>query len=207
MEISVDNLINCDTKPQTNFPSWFVTTRKDRNALAKEALRCNGPAWQLFKMLGAKPCLYTLKWHNLFLSSSDADKRLIHNPKTIAKWKKAVDKYIKPPYFWCLEVGIEGEIHAHLIAGYRAGFFPTIRRNENTRTIKVIGGSDTDRQNVVSYLHKTPVPLTKDHDDIKAPLLVDWEDRLLNYAQALLEMRREGKSRVPQIRGYVWELE
>jgi hypothetical protein len=157
-------------------------------------------------MLGLKrPCFYSLKYHNLFLDKKHAEKHLIYDRKTLEIWKKAIRKYIKLPYFFCLEVGKEGQIHAHVVAAIDAGLLK-YRRGYDTRTVKIIKDTHADRRRVISYMYKTPVPIWTDDDDTDAVHLSDWQERLDNYFDALERMQREGKHKgVPQLSDYVFE--
>lgn len=187
-------------------PSRFRIKKKQRNGRANRALAYDAPAWQLFKMLRLKrPCFYSLKHHNLFLDEKHAAKHLIYDRKTLQVWKRAIRKHIKPPYFFCLEVGKEGQIHAHVVAAIDAGL-PRIKRGYNTRTIKIIKNTAADRHRVISYMYKTPVPIWTDDDDNGAEHLSDWQERLDDYFDAIEKVQEEGRHKgVPQLSDYVFE--
>jgi hypothetical protein len=187
-------------------PSRFRIKKKQRNGRANRALLYGGPAWQLFKMLRLKqPCFYSLKYHNLHLDKRHAAKHLIYDRKTLEVWKKAIRKHIKPPYFFCLEVGKDGQIHAHVVAAIDAGFLSYVK-GYNTRTIKVIKDTDADRHRVISYMYKTPVPIFEDCDDMKSPELLDFQQRLDDYFNALGDIQVEGVSKdVPKLKDYVFK--
>jgi hypothetical protein len=186
-------------------PSRFTIKKKQRNGRANRALAYGAPAWRLFKMLGLeRPCFYSLKYHNLHLDIKDAAKHLIYDRKTVGIWKTAIRKHIKPPYFFCLEVGIEGQLHAHVVAAIDAGL-PEYRKGYNTRTVKIIKDTHDDRHRVISYMYKTPVPLTIDFDDPNAQKLRDWQKRLDDYFDALQKIQTEGQHKdVPQLSDYVF---
>ncbi len=65
----------------------------------------------------------------------------------------------------------------------------------------MISNTDADKHRVISYMFKVTVPLTEEHDDIKAPLLSDWEERVLDYELACFE--QGGESNLPNLRGFV----
>jgi hypothetical protein len=186
-------------------PSRFRIKKKQRNGRANRALAYGGPAWRLFNTLaGKQPCFYSLKYHNLFLDKKHAAMQLIYDRKTLEIWKEAIRKHIKPPYFFCLEVGKEGQIHTHVVAAIDAGL-PGIKRGYNTRTIKIIKSTPKDRQRVISYMYKTPVPIWTDDDDKNAVKLPDWQQRLSDYFIALASIRKtDPNKRVPQLSGYVF---
>jgi hypothetical protein len=188
-------------------PARFRVTKKKRNGRANRAFFYSGdvPASWLFRLLSQKqPCLYSLKYHNLFLDKRHAAKHLIYDRKTIEIWKRAIRKHIKPPYFFCLEVGIEGQLHAHVVAAIDAGLLG-YRRGYDTRTVKIIKNIHADRHRVISYMYKTPVPLTVDFDDPNAKKLCDWQDRLDDYFDALQKIQAEGQHKdVPQLSDYVF---
>ncbi len=188
---------------KTDARSLFHVTKRERDKLAETALASGGPAWQLFKMLGSLPCHYILHWDTLFLNKADADKRLILDLATIAKWKRAIRKHIRGPYYFCLEVGRKGKskglIHAHVIAGCSAGFLK-YKRGYNTNVVKYIKNTDGDRKRLLSYLLKQSVGLTGDCDDLDAPFLPDASHRLSIYREAVKEL---GKDNLPELRGFV----
>jgi hypothetical protein len=185
-------------------PSRFRIKRKQRNGRANRALRYDGPAWRLFKMLeSGQACLFSLQYHNLFLDKKHAAKHLIYDRATIKIWKDAIRREIRPPYFFCLEVGKEGKIHVHVIAARDAGFLE-YKKGYETRTIKVIKETDADRHRVISYLQKSPVPIFGDCDDIQSAKLPDFQERLDDYFNALKRAQREGFREVPQLSGYVF---
>ncbi len=208
MEISVDDLTNCNTKSQidcrTTAHSVFHITKDERDELADAALSEGEPAWQLLKMLGLYSCHYTLHWHHLFLDKADADKRLIHNHKTIAKWKAAIRKRIGGAYYFCLEVGRKGEsrglIHAHVVAGCSAGFL-SYNRGYSTKVVKYIKNTHRDRKRLLSYLLKPSVGLTEDCDKLDESFLPDVNERVSNYLEAAREL---GKANLPELRGFVF---
>jgi hypothetical protein len=146
-----------------------------------------------------------LKYHNLFLDKRHAAKHLIYDRKTLEVWKKAIRKHIKPPYFFCLEVGKDGQIHAHVVAAIDAGLLK-YERGYNTRTVKIIKDTAADRHRVISYMYKTPVPIFEDCDDMKSPKLLDFQQRLDDYFNALRDIEVEGVSKdVPKLKDYVFE--
>lgn len=180
-------------------PSRFRIRKKQRNSRANRALYGeSAPAFRLYRRL-RRPCFYSLHWHNLGLTAQDADKKLIYNKATIEKWKAAIAVFIKSPYFFCIEVGREGEIHAHVVADIDAGLLKYQRRYD-TRTVKIIKDTALDRFRVVRYMYKSPVPIWTDDDDAKAELLPDWEERLETYYRAL----KRGKGLIPLLSGYVF---
>jgi hypothetical protein len=187
-------------------PSRFRIKKKQRNGRANRALASYAPAWQLFKLLRQKrPCLYSLKYHNLFLDKRHAAKHLIYDRKTLGIWKRAIRKHIKPPYFFCLEVGQEGQIHAHVVAAIDAGLLKYVR-DYNTRTVKIIKDTDADRRRVISYMYKTPVPIWTNDDDTDAVHISDWQERLDNYFDAIERIQEKGRYKdVPQLSDYVFE--
>ncbi len=189
-------------------PSRFRIKKKQRNGRANRALGYDAPAWQLFKMLRLKrPCLYSLKYHNLFLDKRHAAKHLIYDRKTLEVWKKAIRKYIKPPYFFCLEVGKEGQIHAHVVAAIDAGLLK-YARGYNTRTVRIIKDTGADRHRVISYMYKAPVPIWVDDDAKDEDLihLCDWRERLDDYFDALERIQVEGRYKdIPQLSDYVFD--
>jgi hypothetical protein len=185
-------------------PSRFRIKRKQRNGRANRALAYDGPAQRLFKMLESEQaCLFSLQYHHLFLDKKHAAKHLIYDRATLEVWKDAIQKRIKPPYFFCLEVGREGKIHAHVIAAKDAGFLE-YKKGYETRTIKVIKETDADRHRVISYLQKSPVPIFVDCDDIQSAKLPDFQERLYDYFDALKRAKRAGYRDVPQLSGYVF---
>ncbi len=185
-------------------PSRFRIKRKQRNGRANQALAYDGPAWRLFKMLElGQACLYSLQYHHLCLDKKHAVKHLIYDRATIGVWKDAIRKRIRPPYFFCLEVGKEGKIHVHIIAAKNAGFLK-YKKDYETRTIRVIKDTDIDRHRVISYLQKSPVSIFEDCDDIQSPKLADFQERLDDYFNALKRAKREGFRDVPQLSGYVF---
>ncbi len=187
-------------------PSRFRIKKKKRNGLANRALRYDGPAWRLFKMLESKqPCFYSLQHDHLCLDKKHTAKHLIYDRATLKVWKEAIRKKIKPPYFFCLEVGKEGKIHAHVIAVKDAGFLKYKKSYEKTRTIRIIKDTDIDRHRVISYMYKTPVPIFESCDDIQSSKLPDFQERLDDYFNALRRAKREGFRDVPQLSGYVFE--
>ncbi len=186
-------------------PSRFRIKKKKRNGLANRALRYDGPAWRLFKMLESKQtCFCSLHHHHLFLDKKHTAKHLIYDRATIEIWKDASRERIKPPYYYCLEVGKEGKIHLHVIAAKDAGFLK-YKKDYETRTIRVIKDTDADRHRVISYLQKSPVPIFEDCDDIQSSKLADFQERLDDYFNALKRAKREGYRDVPQLSGYVFK--
>jgi hypothetical protein len=137
------------------------------------------------------------------LDKKHAVKHLIYDRATIGVWKDAIRKRIRPPYFFCLEVGKEGKIHVHIIAAKNAGFLK-YKKDYETRTIRVIKDTDIDRHRVISYLQKSPVSIFEDCDDIQSPKLADFQERLDDYFNALKRAKREGFRDVPQLSGYVF---
>ncbi len=187
-------------------PSRFRIKRRQRNGRANRALGYDGPAWRLFKMLESKqPCFYSLQHDHLFLDKKHTAKHLIYDRATLKVWKDAIRKRIKPPYFFCFEVGKEGKLHVHIVAGIDAGFKEYKKSYEKTRTIRIIKDTDTDRHRVISYLHKTPVPIFESCDDIQSSKLPDSQERLGDYFNALRRAKKEGFRDVPQLSGYVFE--
>ncbi len=185
-------------------PSRFRIKRKQRNGRANQALRVDGSAWRLFKMLeSGQACLFSLQYHNLFLDKKHAAKHLIYDRATIKIWKDAIRREIRPPYFFCLEVGKEGKIHVHVIAARDAGFLE-YKKGYETRTIRVIKDTDADRHRVISYLQKSPVPIFEDCDDVQSAKLPDFQKRLDEYFNALKRAKREWFREVPQLSGYVF---
>jgi hypothetical protein len=76
----------------------------------------------------------------------------------------------------------------------------------NTRTVKIIKDTDADRHRVISYMYKTPVPIFEDCDDMKSPKLLDFQQRLDDYFNALRDIQVEGVSKdVPKLSDYVLE--
>ncbi len=186
-------------------PSRFRIKRKQRNGRANRALAYDGPARRLFeKLKSEQPCLYSLQHDHLCLDKKHAVKRLIYHRATLKVWKDAIREKIKPPYFFCLEVGKEGKIHAHIIAAKHAGFLEYKKSYEKTRTVRIIKDTDIDRHRVISYLHKTPVPIFESCDDIQSSKLPDFQERLDDYFNALRRAKREGFRDVPQLSGYVF---
>ncbi len=187
-------------------PSRFRIKRKQRNGRANRALRYDGPAWRLFKMLESKqPCFYSLHHDHLFLDKKHAAKHLIYDRAIVGIWDGAVRREIRPPYFYRLEVGKEGKIHVHVIAAKDAGFLKYKKSYEKTRTIRIIKDTDADRHRVISYLQKSPVPIFEDCDDIQSAKLPDFQERLDDYFNALKRAKREGFRDVAQLAGYVFE--
>ncbi len=185
-------------------PSRFRIKRKQRNGRANRALRYDGPAWRLFKMLeSGQACLFSLHHRHLCLDKKHAAKHLIYDRATVGIWDGAVRREIRPPYFYRLEVGKEGKIHVHVIAAKDAGFLE-YRKDYETRTIRVIKDTDADRHRVISYLQKSPVPIFEDCDDIQSAKLPDFQERLDDYFNALKRAQREGFRDVPQLSGYVF---
>lgn len=187
---------------KTDTKSLFTVTKDERDELARAAFEDgNRPAERLFKLLGQKHCFYTLRWPYLGLSYSEAgDKNLIYDPATINRVKAEIQRRIKPPYAFCIEVGEEGLIHAQVVAGYDAGL-PGVTRNYKTKVIEVIKNTHGDRFRVIRYIFKASVRLTIDKNDPNAQLLPDASERLNGYVQAVKEL---GKGNLPELRGFVF---
>lgn len=159
-------------------------------------------AERLYRLLVWGECLYTLRWAYLGLSYGEAiDKSLIYDPATIDRIKAEIQRRIKPPYAYCIEVGEEGLIHAHVVAGYDAGL-PGVTRNFKTNVVKRIKNTEEDRRTVLGYvLFKGSVRLTIDKNDPDAELLPDARERLDSYFQAVKKL---GKGNLPELRGFVF---
>lgn len=207
MQVSGENHTKSVTKSQSTYKtdarSLFHVTKKERDELAEALLADSGPAWQLLKMLGPLPCHYALHWNTLFLNKADADKRLILDPGTIDKWRRAIEKHIKGPYYFCLEVGRKGPskglIHAHVVAGCSAGL-PRYARSYTAKVAKYIKNTDDDKKRLFSYLFKPSVGITEDCDDLDAPFLPDARLRVNIFREAVKEL---GEGNLPELRGFV----
>jgi hypothetical protein len=167
-------------------PDRFHSTGAARKAAAAKALQPVGWATKLFQQLdhpNSPAYFYSLHMTHLKLSVDYADPRFMYYPLVVEEIKAAIAAHVPAPYYWKLEVGLEGAAHVHLIAG----------RPHQQLTHLVFDGSKviqpvrpgTEAQ-LVAYLAKPTAPWTAS-----------------NYGIYLEAVAAKQTSRLPNLSGQV----
>lgn len=102
-------------------PDFFRDTTRKRRYVMHQAFR-NGNGWAC-RLLSCVPNLhrYNLHHHHLGLSEAAAASELLLDAANIKLWQEAIKATFSGPVYWCRELGEEGRIHAHALAGAEAG--------------------------------------------------------------------------------------
>jgi hypothetical protein len=100
-------------------PDRFYTTTAKRKAAAKKALSPTGWGTRLLNQLSypnTPVYFYSLHMAHLGLPVAYANSTSIYSATVIEEIKTAIEKHVPKPFYFKLEVGLEGAAHVHLIA-------------------------------------------------------------------------------------------
>jgi hypothetical protein len=141
-------------------PDRFYTSTAKRKAAAKKALSPTGWATRLLKQLNypnTPVYFYSLHMGHLGLPVAYSASASIYSATVIEEIKAAIEKHVPKPYYWKLEVGLEGAAHVHLIA--HASNSLDYLLFEGSEVIKpLIPGRETG---LFRYLSKPAAPFTE----------------------------------------------
>jgi hypothetical protein len=140
-------------------PDRFYTSTRQRLASANKALRPTGWATKLFNQLGypQRPAyFYTLAVANLGLPIDYADPHFMYYSVVIAEIKAAIAKHIPQPYYWKIEVGIDGAVHVHVI-GPHAPALAHLAHPQSKRVQAIQPGTEV---RLLAYLSKPVAAFT-----------------------------------------------
>ena len=164
-----------------HLPSRFVDSGKRRRARARRALgNGEGPAARLW---GLVPDLhmYSLHSDHLDLPADLASPALIYDHEAVAIWRQAIRMELRPPLWYRLEVGRERRLHAHVLAGERAGLLGLPRTGEIIKPVDNL-------ESLLAYLQKPAVPASP--------------EALLEFEIAMEKLHEQGQ-RPPRLSRYV----
>jgi hypothetical protein len=155
-------------------PDFFRDTTRKRRYLMHQAFG-EGQGWAC-RLLSCVPDLhhYSLHHHHLGLSEADAAPELIFDPANIRLWQETIKATFSGPLYWCRELGEDGAVHHHVLAGAEAGLLHIPRGGK-------VAGPVWGLEGLLSYLCKPVAPYT-------APNLAIW-----------LEAKKRG--RLPRMSG------
>lgn len=166
---------------QKNLSVRFQDIRKRQKARANEMLKPGNAGDRLLKRCNGELWHYTLSAKDLSLSKSLERCEALFNPATVEIWLRAISKaFGTAPYFWRLEIGRDGRVHAHLLSSKNAGLPHLIRGSEKCKPVRA-----GDEAKELAYLLKR-IPPTP--ENIRA------------YQRAV--QRLGGEQHLPQTSGY-----
>ncbi len=138
-------------------PDKFYTSTRQRTKAANKALQPSGWASRLLKQLGypnTPAYFYTLSAGNLGLPIDYADPRYLYAPTVIAEIKAAIAKHIPQPYYFKIELGIDGAVHVHAI-GSHAPALAHLAHEGSKRVQAIRPGTEVQ---LLAYLAKPIAP-------------------------------------------------
>ncbi len=140
-------------------PDKFYSTTWQRKAKARRALRPVGFATRLLLQLGypnTPAYFYTLSVGNLGLPIDYANPSYLYAPTVIAEIKAALARYLPKPYYFKIEVGIDGAVHVHAI-GPPAPALAHLAHPNSLRVQAIRPGTEVQ---LLAYLSKPVAPFT-----------------------------------------------
>jgi hypothetical protein len=140
-------------------PDKFYSSTRQRTKAANKALQPTGWATKLFNQLGypSTPAyFYTLSTGNLGLPIDYSDPRYLYAPTVIAEIKSAIAKHIPAPYYFKIELGIDGAVHVHAI-GPHAPELSHLAHPQSKRVQAIRPGTELS---LLAYLSKPVAPFT-----------------------------------------------
>lgn len=108
-------------------PDIFCPSRAQIRRDIKKALEPHGWATHLL-FFCAVPMFLTFLVVHLGLPAFCGDFRLFHDAETVRMWRDALKAAIAGPFWWRLEVGKNGVIHAHVLTDAGSYSGPGVRR-------------------------------------------------------------------------------
>lgn len=92
----------------------FYNRSSRKWAIAKAVTNSTGWATRLESRVPELSFLSALPKH-FGLGAEYADRHRYHDPLFIDDWRKGIRERVEPPYWWRLEVGVNGLVHPHLL--------------------------------------------------------------------------------------------
>ncbi len=138
-------------------PDKFYSSTRQRTKAANKALQPAGWATKLFNQLGypnTPVYFYTLSAGNLGLPIDYADPRYLYAPTVIAEIKSAIAKHVPQPYYFKIELGIDGAVHVHAI-GPHAPALAYLAHPQSKRVQVIRPGTEVQ---LLAYLAKPTAP-------------------------------------------------
>ncbi len=140
-------------------PDKFYSSTRQRTKAANKALQPSGWASRLLVQIGypQRPAyFYTLSVANLGLPIDYADPRYLYAPTVIAEIKSAIAKHIPAPYYFKIELGIDGAVHVHAIGPYA----PALAHLAHPNSLRVQAIRPGTELSLLAYLSKPVAPFT-----------------------------------------------
>ncbi len=140
-------------------PDKFYSSTRQRTKAANKALQPSGWGTKLLGQLGypnTPAYFYTLSVANLGLPIDYADPRYLYAPTVIAEIKSAIAKHIPAPYYFKIELGIDGAVHVHTIGPHA----PELSHLAHPNSLRVQAIRPGTELSLLAYLSKPVAPFT-----------------------------------------------
>jgi hypothetical protein len=141
-------------------PDKFYSSNRQRTKAARKALQPAGWATKLLGQLNypnTPAYFYTLSVGNLGLPIDYADPRYLYAPTVIAEIKSAIAKHIPQPYYFKIELGIDGAVHVHAIGPRSDPALAHLAHPQSKRVQAIRPGTELS---LLAYLSKPVAPFT-----------------------------------------------